>query len=941
MGSKFSNIKKFFYKPWKIFIVILAAFVMINSTVEGVYGINMVQSGIRKVLEELGFYFEEQKLVSFEHEGYKDDVAGSFKVDKSADWISKDTAMVKFDIHSALSAAKTNKDVVFVLDTSGSMSGDKINLVKEHTLIIAEKLLKEEGNSVALIRFDTDASVLSRFTSDFSVVENAIKDLKLGLNTNYYAALKEANKLLRGYRKAENKDLIILFLTDGYPNLDNPNQRAQYKLLKKRYPYASVEGIQYEMGIDVVDDIKSISDEQFVMNLEQVNNILFEAVYNPDYYEELVLEDVIDNEYFYLESVDDVTVPFGTVELTEDGGNQKIVWTVSKDDAGKYLWITGTTATLEMKLKLQDKYVDKDNSNLDKENFYPTNVKEKVTANLPGQEPMVVESDLTPVLEGDYTVTYHSNSPSGCEETSISDEHYAYDNVEMIETKPTCEGYVFKGYRFAKNQDGKIKKVNSDVFVMPSSNVDLYGEWTKVSISKDVEGTMVERNSLYKHIASLAKGTDENLNYKKSSLVNDMGVYQVSGSDVDGKEPIYFYRGTAEETHNNIVLGDYCWLIMRTTETGGVKILYNGKRSTVDGSCLAHDEGTKTEHVIGQVQWNKYWRNFAYQGYTYSSEFNENSYVVRNSTSSYYVTSSRYWSKKVSYADGKYTLVDTYKGTAGNAIANGYHYTCDGTSTTQTSCTTVRYASGIVSGSHIYIDAIKNGDDINTLFAKMQGEGLDKDTDIESPAKTKLENWFANNMTDLQYMLEDTPYCNDRTITNDGLGGWLEGSETSTTALYFATYERAENGTPTNSCSVRDSYTVSTENGNGLLNYPVGLMTVDEMMYAGGFYDQDSNTNPSWYVYIDKDLGNTFNQLSFSPGYYSGEKNTDSESEGPNMFRKIYAGSNGEIAGWDLNFNGWSSTTTGYYLRPVVSLKPGVMLLAGEGTTANPYVLVT
>ena len=51
----------------------------------------------------------------------------------------------------------------------------------------------------------------------------------------------------------------------------------------------------------------------------------------------------------------------------------------------------------------------------------------------------------------------------------------------------------------------------------------------------------------------------------------------------------HWYATTAEEGNqinekNNIVLGDYCWKIIRTTDTGGIKVLYNGE--VTNGKCL-------------------------------------------------------------------------------------------------------------------------------------------------------------------------------------------------------------------------------------------------------------------------------------------------------------------------------------------------------------------
>ena len=52
---------------------------------------------------------------------------------------------------------------------------------------------------------------------------------------------------------------------------------------------------------------------------------------------------------------------------------------------------------------------------------------------------------------------------------------------------------------------------------------------------------------------------------------NSKGVEKIT--DENGKE-IYYYTG--DITNNNLVLNNYCWKMVRTSETDGVKLLYNG-----------------------------------------------------------------------------------------------------------------------------------------------------------------------------------------------------------------------------------------------------------------------------------------------------------------------------------------------------------------------------
>ena len=57
-----------------------------------------------------------------------------------------------------------------------------------------------------------------------------------------------------------------------------------------------------------------------------------------------------------------------------------------------------------------------------------------------------------------------------------------------------------------------------------------------------------------------------------------LGLYNGEGADTYAK-PVYYYKGNVQ--NNNVLFGGFCWKIVRTTETGGVKIVYNGVQNDV------------------------------------------------------------------------------------------------------------------------------------------------------------------------------------------------------------------------------------------------------------------------------------------------------------------------------------------------------------------------
>ena len=61
---------------------------------------------------------------------------------------------------------------------------------------------------------------------------------------------------------------------------------------------------------------------------------------------------------------------------------------------------------------------------------------------------------------------------------------------------------------------------------------------------------------------------------------------------------------------------------------------------------------------------------------------------------------------------------------------------------------------------------------------------------------------------------------------------------------YFGFYNRLGKS-PSLECSAKDSFTVSPNNGNGKLTYPIALLTGDEVMLAGG----TTSSNSSYYLY--------------------------------------------------------------------------------------------
>ena len=189
----------------------------------------------------------------------------------------------------------------------------------------------------------------------------------------------------------------------------------------------------------------------------------------------------------------------------------------------------------------------------------------------------------------------------------------------------------------------------------------------------------------------------------------------------------------------------------------------------------------------------------------------------------------------------------------------------------------------------------------------------------DSTIKAYIDNWYANNMTSYtKYLSTTAVYCNDREV---GSGTYnTDGSD-----FYYAAYTRLKtNKTPTYDCTNdNDKFTVDASAGNGKLTHPIGLMTADEIAYAGGVAYENA---PMWYYTnssLESSTGGTY-WWSLSPSNPGG------------------LGASSWFVG-NVDDSNAPSTLSSYIIsvslgvRPAVSLKACVQWKSGDGTANSPY----
>ena len=183
----------------------------------------------------------------------------------------------------------------------------------------------------------------------------------------------------------------------------------------------------------------------------------------------------------------------------------------------------------------------------------------------------------------------------------------------------------------------------------------------------------------------------------------------------------------------------------------------------------------------------------------------------------------------------------------------------------------------------------------------------------DSTIKAYIDNWYKTNIvgtTNEQY-LADNVFCNDRSFAQNN-----SGTGTGTILTYYRWYNGPweSNGYNTKmmlTCFQKnDAFTVSDiTKGNGALTYPVGLLSTDEVVLAGGW----NVSNSGYYLYSGQAW------WAFSP--YDSRDGAD--------VRSVYSG------GYAHDYD---SVSSDFGVRPVLNLKAEAIKY-GDGTASNPYRL--
>lgn len=681
---------------------------------------------------------------------------GAWKITKYATWISKNKAMITYNLNTIAPENRSSTDYILVVD--GSLNERNSNFSSAIKKMLTN-MFDNGRNRVALIGFNNTASLIADFSYDDTSLNVALDSFlnesrAAKKEISYYSAFSKIAEFMEGYTPEDAENVKVVFVTDGKPVIDSPKEVSIYQELKNNYSNLSFLAIQYEMGDEVVQEIKNISDEQIVVNANNVWNVLSNIYFGQDYYDSFVLSDYF-REPFKILNVKTIN---GTADILSD---HSVEWNLMTSSFG-----AGGKASMTIYVEASSDYNIGD--------ILPVTDTTIVNYSYNGAEDRL-ESIDTPTLATAFNVIYDSNTPASCTVTNMPSNTLTgiYDVVKPISQVPKCNGYSFKGWELVT--DG-IKINNDGSFIMPYKNVTYRAKWSKVSLNKSLDGTMAGSATLYDVVASAATLDTAN------AVGSGNGVYTYY-STANDEYPVHYYHGNV--TNNNVVFGNMCWKIVRTTSTGGVKLVYEG--SYLSGNCreaskglkltvfndnsdsLAHvgymyGDVIKTQNLSKTATWSnvldisqsktislskamgttKYYFGTAMTNsgstYTISSSsavaFNSalqvNKYTClegsRSCTSPVYIFSgsnktAKYipgvlkMGKSVSYSNGNYTITDATDYLATQYVdmdLNGY-YVCPGYNTN--TCTSVYYISSLLKNISYTLDYItlSNGTSLSAL----------------------------------------------------------------------------------------------------------------------------------------------------------------------------------------------------------------------------------
>lgn len=181
-------------------------------------------------------------------------------------------------------ALEDNKaDIIFILDTSGSMAYDfkgksRMSVLKSTMTTAINSLTQNSHNRISLIQFASESEMIISNSTSKTALNNAINKLNPVGGTNYYQSFiksaAEINQMIAS--DTEGREKVVIFITDGEPTFATPivNTLSNNEYAGMIYACESItnlNGVDRFYSIFIGDSYASASTLQTITQRVSVN----------------------------------------------------------------------------------------------------------------------------------------------------------------------------------------------------------------------------------------------------------------------------------------------------------------------------------------------------------------------------------------------------------------------------------------------------------------------------------------------------------------------------------------------------------------------------------------------------------------------------------------------------------------------------------------------
>jgi Mg-chelatase subunit ChlD len=191
------------------------------------------------------------------------------------------TTLTSQDLEAHERQSHGSINIIYGIDASGSMKGDKIDTAKKAGIALAFKAI-ERKDKVGLVVFSKEVKNSIAPTTDFGLLLKVITNIRAARQTNMTALLQKATELFP--RNNSTNHLIIL--TDALPTIGSQPEEETLKAAATANAYnitISVAGINLDKkGTKLAQKIAELGQGRFylIKNIKELDKIILEDYYS-------------------------------------------------------------------------------------------------------------------------------------------------------------------------------------------------------------------------------------------------------------------------------------------------------------------------------------------------------------------------------------------------------------------------------------------------------------------------------------------------------------------------------------------------------------------------------------------------------------------------------------------------------------------------------------